>query len=100
MKCPICGAWSSVLETRESSYETTRRRRECANRHRFWTYEVHESMRHPASMKRSIASIQRRRKMWERDQRIAKDPRPTSVVAAVYGLVPRHILNIRKRNKP
>lgn len=35
MKCPTCNAWTSVLDTRE-----TRRRRECANGHRFTTREV------------------------------------------------------------
>jgi transcriptional regulator NrdR family protein len=35
MKCPECGAWSTVKETRGN-----RRRRECANEHRFTTEEV------------------------------------------------------------
>ena len=35
MKCPTCKAWSSVKDTRD-----TRRRRECANGHRFSTEEV------------------------------------------------------------
>lgn len=35
MKCPHCGVWSSVLETRGA-----KRRRECANGHRFATVEA------------------------------------------------------------
>jgi len=35
MKCPTCGTWTSVKETRG-----TRRRRECANEHRFTTEET------------------------------------------------------------
>ena len=35
MKCPTCGTWTVVKETRG-----TRRRRECANEHRFTTEEV------------------------------------------------------------
>jgi transcriptional regulator NrdR family protein len=35
MKCPECGAWTEVRETRGP-----RRRRECANGHRFSTEEV------------------------------------------------------------
>lgn len=35
MKCPECGAWTSVKETRG-----IRRRRECGNEHRFTTEEV------------------------------------------------------------
>jgi hypothetical protein len=35
MKCPECGAWTLVKETRNG----TKRKRECANLHRFWTQE-------------------------------------------------------------
>lgn len=35
MKCPYCNAWTDVRQTREG-----RRRRECANGHRFSTQEV------------------------------------------------------------
>lgn len=35
MKCPHCGAWSDVLSTRDG-----RRRRQCANNHRFSTLEA------------------------------------------------------------
>lgn len=37
MNCNQCGAWSLVLMTR-----APRRRRECANGHRFWTRETYE----------------------------------------------------------
>lgn len=40
MRCPDCGAWASVLETRSSPTLTTRRRYECANMHRFTTLET------------------------------------------------------------
>ena len=41
MKCPLCGADTRTLETRD-----TRRRRECFNEHRFTTVEtvVHEDL--------------------------------------------------------
>lgn len=35
MKCPECGVWTRVLETRQGVL----RRRECANGHRFNTEE-------------------------------------------------------------
>jgi transcriptional regulator NrdR family protein len=35
MKCPVCGTWTVVKETRG-----IRRRRECANEHKFTTEEV------------------------------------------------------------
>lgn len=37
MKCPLCKAPSSVLETRKGG---TQRRRECFNGHRFTTMEI------------------------------------------------------------
>ena len=39
MKCPHCGAWTYVLETRKYGENQTRRRYECANEHRFTTLE-------------------------------------------------------------
>lgn len=39
MKCPRCGAWTSVLETRTRADGSKRRRYECANLHRFTTVE-------------------------------------------------------------
>lgn len=39
MKCPECGAWSVILETRSSDFRY-RRRRECGNEHKFTTEEV------------------------------------------------------------
>jgi len=41
MKCPECGAWTSVKETRTRKIENiVVRRYECANLHRFTTEEI------------------------------------------------------------
>ena len=40
MKCPQCGAWSLVKQTKNSPTFGYTRRRECANEHRFSTQEV------------------------------------------------------------
>ena len=40
MNCPQCGAWSIVKETKKSPTFGYKRRRECANEHRFTTQEV------------------------------------------------------------
>ena len=40
MKCPECGVWTVVKEARESKIYGYKRRRECANGHRFTTHEV------------------------------------------------------------
>jgi len=38
LKCPICNAWTSVLDTRNRK-DVTVRRRKCANEHVFKTEE-------------------------------------------------------------
>lgn len=40
MKCPECGAWTVVKETRVDENNARRRRIECANMHRFTTLET------------------------------------------------------------
>jgi transcriptional regulator NrdR family protein len=40
MKCPECGAWTLIKETKESPTFGYRRRRECANYHKFTTQEI------------------------------------------------------------
>lgn len=37
--CPVCGAWTEVLETRRRQTGAVARRIECANLHRFTVYE-------------------------------------------------------------
>jgi len=40
IKCPECGVWTVVKETRADQNNTRRRRLECANLHRFTTLEA------------------------------------------------------------
>jgi transcriptional regulator NrdR family protein len=40
MKCPKCGAWTVVKDSRVDQNNTRRRRIECANMHRFTTLET------------------------------------------------------------
>lgn len=47
MKCPRCGTWARVLETREKPENQTYRRYECANLHRFSTMESVKSAANP-----------------------------------------------------
>lgn len=37
-RCPVCGAWTEVLETRRRHTGAVARRIECANLHRFTDY--------------------------------------------------------------
>jgi transcriptional regulator NrdR family protein len=39
MKCPNCGAWTTIKESRQSTIFGYTRRRECGNQHRFTTQE-------------------------------------------------------------
>lgn len=39
MKCPFCGTWTDVAETRSAPDGKVRRARRCANGHSFATYE-------------------------------------------------------------
>ncbi len=40
MKCPVCGAWTTVKETRKTADNQKKRRYECGNEHRFNTLET------------------------------------------------------------
>ena len=69
MKCPECGAWSLVKETRQSPTFGQTRRRECANEHRFTTQELvipqeaidYERRTHLENIKKRLESIQTRK---------------------------------------
>lgn len=77
MKCPLCGEWSTVLETRG-----TRRRRECANQHRFNTVE------------QAIEDFA------DRNARIMLDPRGSAEVAKAHGLSLNRVIQIRRGGSP
>ena len=40
MKCPVCGVWTQVKETRKLDDTTKTRRYECGNEHTFRTVET------------------------------------------------------------
>ena len=46
MKCPHCGAWALVKETRTRQDNSVRRTYECGNEHRFNTVERAEDAPH------------------------------------------------------
>lgn len=57
MKCPQCGVWSMVKETRKA-IGYTYRRYECANLHRFTTNEIVVEKKHPkADPKQLLAAL-------------------------------------------
>lgn len=54
MKCPVCGTWTIVKETRTSTENTRRRRLECANEHRFTTLETIIVSKTPIRQKQKV----------------------------------------------
>ena len=70
MKCPECGAWSTVKTTRESPTFGHTRRRECGNEHRFTTQEVfipqetidEERRNHLKNMREQLESVRASRR--------------------------------------
>ena len=76
MKCPVCGVWTLIKETRQSPTFGYTRRRECANEHRFTTKEVfipqedidEERRSHLETMRERLESIRARgRKTTRKD---------------------------------
>lgn len=98
MKCPKCGAFSHVLETRQGVEDTVRRRRECGNGHRFYTAEVQSAAVNVGQRRRAYQAAQRTRETWRKHQRIAKDTRTARETAAAYGLTIKTVYSIRQRH--
>jgi transcriptional regulator NrdR family protein len=57
MKCPECGAWTVVKETRADENNSRRRRIECANLHRFTTLETVIATKTQLRQKQKTAEI-------------------------------------------
>lgn len=97
MMCPECGAWlHKVLETRQHPDEMIVRRRECANGHRFSTWEVHPTVVHKGSNLATQRAIRERRTLWQRDKQIRADTRPLKEIAATWGMTREHVVKIRR----
>lgn len=95
MKCPRCGAWSNVLDTRDGDHLTLRRRRQCGNGHRFTTLEVLPTAlnrRDLAATARAAATAAAR---WARDLLIRKDKRSATDVARDHQITEARVRQIR-----
>lgn len=98
MNCPRCGAASKVLQTREGLHLSTLRRRECERGHRFSTNEIydtwfkHNQSRIGAAAKAMAVRVAR----WLVRDRIAHDPRPSSVIARELGYHRDSVKNIKR----
>ena len=58
MKCPECGAWTIVLESRPLASNTIRRRRECGNEHRFVTQEKFVGFIKPKGKRNQVERVE------------------------------------------
>lgn len=100
MKCPKCGAASSVKATR--AYQTTmlRRSRQCFNGHAFPTIEVYPGnvdRREAAATQRGIAA---RKQVAKRRSVIAASPHLTATqLAADLGCTEARVRQIRSELK-
>jgi len=110
MKCPRCGASTEVKETRPFEYETLRRRRECANGHRFTSVEVYREVYCSARQRANVyaRSMARWRQFWVRNMDMLRNSHlGWEHFAAKYGigksnfyLVVRQMrMHLRKINK-
>ena len=99
MRCTTCGAWSEVKETRKAAVWMVSRTRECANGHRFKTFEVHAALISRKLITGTLSvyfgAVERRVALWNRKVAIRRDSRPTAVVAAEYGLSADYVRQIR-----
>lgn len=96
MKCPVCGAWSEVLDTREGQNESVKRRRQCGNGHRFNTLEVYPTTLHMQAVDSTARAISKRRALWRRDQVIRADNRLQALIAAEHGLTRSQVVRIKR----
>jgi transcriptional regulator NrdR family protein len=53
MKCPVCGAWVTIKETRKNENNSKSRRYECGNEHTFKTIETITKIISPKNAKQN-----------------------------------------------
>lgn len=99
--CKYCGAETTLVRRIPGPDGTIDHvDRTCSNGHTFLSHEVHTSM---LADRRELNSargrIQQRIALFERDRRIAADPRPAAQVAAEYGLTDARVRQIRSSAK-
>lgn len=58
MKCPVCGVWSFVRETRTRLDNSKYRAYECANEHRFRTSERVEAVKQGTQYRKYVSLVQ------------------------------------------
>lgn len=97
MKCPHCGADSSVEETRVYQDVFLRRARKCFNGHRFPTYEVHAGNIDRRTLVGTRRGVKAKAKSWQIKLRILAQPGAAATgVAAELGVSDTYVHMVRK----
>ena len=82
MKCPHCGADSSVLATRAYKEVMLKRKRRCFNNHEFHTYEVFAGNLDRRTLADTRRGVQVKQLAWSRRRCVLSNPHlPASVLA-------------------
>jgi transcriptional regulator NrdR family protein len=103
VKCSVCAAWTTVKETRETDRgHTLRRTRDCANGHRFQTYEVLPPIyRNDAKRVRQVVHAAEARGLrFRRDKEIVRDVLSGAKnvdAAAKHGVTPTLVAFLKAR---
>lgn len=97
MKCPECGADSSVTETRPYEEYFLRRTRLCFNGHRFKTLEIFPGNLRGHTVERSKRGIAVRAKAWLLKLRVKQSDAPSAVLAKEHGVTTEWINFLRKQ---
>jgi hypothetical protein len=92
MKCPRCGAWTDVAETRRAEAGlVVRRTRVCANAHRFVSYEITSVAYRAAAyhIQRDVGRARARVQRWDLETAALQELRASGdtqrAVAARFG---------------
>lgn len=104
MRCRTCGGALRTVETRAAANGfIAKRLRECPRKHRYWTYEVDDSLLKTvikfAERPGRIDQIEARVARYYRDQQIIERAKTEkhSVIAAEFGLSDNMVSTIVKR---
>lgn len=98
MNCPTCSAYSRVLHTRDGDTVAIKRRRECANGHRFTTVEAVPRAFCKRDMAQAQATSKARADRWKRDQAIAASGMTATELAAKYRITEARVRQIKNKS--
>jgi hypothetical protein len=97
MNCQQCGAWSKVLDTRIFFKHLLQRRRQCANGHKFKTYEVFVGNLDRRTLPAVAAGMRRATAAWNRKEFVRKHPGDTAAwLSSMLGISQTRVKQLKK----